>query len=1012
MALNKSTLNINFAQGLNTKSDDKQVPPGQFLALENSVFTKAGLLQKRAGYGFLPALPDDSSTYLTTFSGNLTAVGENLRAYSSSTQGWVNKGPIHPGSLDTSTLIRSNTNQSQADSVVAANGLVCTVYTDNVPVSGSNVAVYKYAIADVVTGQNIVAPAVIPVPTGTVSGAPRVFLLGRYFVIVFDNLITATHHLYATAINTVDPTVVVQGLDLSAQYVPATTIAFDGIVTNDTLFFSWCGSDGSVKVSSLSSTLVQSNTVSFTSKVGTLFTLAADTSPTIPVIYVNFYNSGTGNAFALAVDSSLNTVLAPVATYTSATLLNLASTGQNGVCSLFAETDAAYSYDSAIKTNYIALKTITQAGTVSSPTNIVRSLGLASKAFLIDSTPYMLGVYSSSYQPTYFLINSSGNVVFKLAYSNSGPYYTHGLPNVSVADNTVKIPYLYKDLIQSVNKSQGATTATGVYAQTGVNLLSFQFGSSDISVAETANDLHLSGGFLWMYDGYSPVEHSFHLWPDYVEVVGAVGGGSMTAQQYFYVATYEWADNQGNIFRSAPSLPVSVTLGATGHTTVNVPTLRLTYKTANPAKIVIYRWSVAQQTYYQVTSVLTPVLNSTTTDSIAFTDTQADSAIIGNNILYTTGGVLENIAAPATNVLTLFDNRLWAIDAEDGNTLWFSRQVIPTVPVEMSDLLTVYVAPTAATAGAPGTGKLKALSALDDKLIMFKTDAIYYLNGTGPDNTGANNQYSQPTFVTSVVGCANQSSIVFMPNGLMFESDKGIWLLGRDLSTSYIGAPVEAFTQGATVQSAVNVPGTNEVRFTMSSGITLMYDYYYGQWGTFTNVAAISSTIYQGQHTYINSRGAAYQQTPDLYVDGSSPVLMSFTTSWLNIAGVQGFERAYHFYLIGKYLSPHKLNCSIAYDYNPSPTQVTQITPDNYSGPWGSDSTWGGSTPWGGAPNLEQWRVFLQQQKCEAFQVTVKESYDPSYGVAAGAGFTLSGLDLIIGQKSGYPRLRAARSVG
>ena len=74
---------------------------------------------------------------------------------------------------------------------------------------------------------------------------------------------------------------------------------------------------------------------------------------------------------------------------------------------------------------------------------------------------------------------------------------------------------------------------------------------------------------------------------------------------------------------------------------------------------------------------------------------------------------------------------------------------------------------------------------MDDKLIIFKKDAIYYITGTGPDNTGANGTFSDATFITSTVGCANPSSIVLMPNGIMFQSDKGIWLLDRQLGTTY-----------------------------------------------------------------------------------------------------------------------------------------------------------------------------------------------------------------------------------
>jgi hypothetical protein len=245
----------------------------------------------------------------------------------------------------------------------------------------------------------------------------------------------------------------------------------------------------------------------------------------------------------------------------------------------------------------------------------------------------------------------------------------------------------------------------------------------------------------------------------------------------------------------------------------------------------------------------------------------------------------------------------------------------------------------------------------------------------------------------------------------MFQSDKGIWLLGRDLSTSYIGAPVEDFNQYE-VQSAVNVPGTNQVRFTLSNGVTLMYDYFFQQWGTFVGVPAITSTLYQNLHTYIDSFGRVFQETPGLYLDGANPVLMSFTTSWLNLAGLQGYERAYFFYLLGTYISPHKLVLQISYDYQPGISQQTVISPFNYNAPWGGDATWGSSTPWGGTSTLEQWKIHMQRQTCQAFQITMNEIFDASYGTTAGAGLTLSGISCQVGLKKGWRPLGEQRSAG
>lgn len=1012
MAIQKQNLNINFAQGLDTKTDPFQVAPGNFLALENTVFGTGNRLQKRNGYGALTPLPTSDTTLVTTYNGNLTAIGTTLQAYASGAQVWKDKGTLQPITLDTLPLVRSNTNQSYADSVVSTNNLVCTVYIDNIPNGVTTDPVAKYIVADSITGQNIIPATTLAASAGgVVEGSPRVFLLGNYFVIVYSANFSGVHKLEYIAINTINTTSVTTPAFLSLSYTPSSNVAFDGVVSNSNLFLAWNGADigGAVRMTKLTSSLGQSNTVVFSGYKADLISVSADDSGNTPDIYVTFYDATATDGYTLSVSQNLITLFTPVKVIDTEVVDNLTSEASNHLCTIFYEVHNTYSYDTSIQSNYIKKALITNAGTPTAGITLVRSVGLASKAFIVNSRLYFLAIYSSTYQPTNFVINDSGEVIARLAYSNAGGYYTQGLPTATVLNEIVQIPYLIKDLIQSVNKSQNIANPEGIYSQTGVNLVKLDFGYTDIATAEIGSNLNISGGFMWGYDGISAVENNFHVWPDSIKTTSTTGG-SMTAQQYYYQVTYEWSDNQGNIFRSAPSVPISITLTSGTAVEVSVPTLRLTYKISNPVKIVIYRWSTAQQNYYQVTSIQDPILNDTSIDSITFVDKSSDSAILGNNLIYTTGGVVENIAPPSADSITLFQSRLWMVDAENKNNLWYSKQVIPNTPVEMSDLFTIFVAPTIGVNGS--TGGITALSTVDDKLVIFKRDALYYISGQGPDNTGANSQYSEPAFITSTVGCANQRSIVLMPSGLMFQSDKGIWLLGRDFSTKYIGAPVEKFTNNASVLSAISIPGTNQVRFTMSTGITLVYDYYYNQWGTFTGVPAIASCLYQNLETFVNQYGQVFQETPNKYLDGSSPVTMKFTTGWMNLAGLQGFERAYFFYILANYLSPHTLNISIAYDYAPSASQVVQIKPDNYSAPYGSDTLWGGGNAWGGNLPLEQWRVFFEQQKCQSFQITVQELFDPSFGVPPGAGLTISGLNMVAGIKKGYNPLKPSRSAG
>ncbi len=1021
MALQKQPISINFIKGLDTKSDPYQLQVGSFLTLVNSVFTKAGRLTKRNGFSNITKLPTDQQTTLTTLNDNLIATGANLYSFSADTSQWLNKGTIQPVQLATQSLIRSSTSQVSPDATITDNGLACLVYVD----AG---AAY-YQISDSITGEQIVSRQALP----ATATNPRVFHVGPYFIITFIATVTGSPHLQYISIPTATPAVPSNAIDFNTD-VSSLSAGYDGISLNNQLYLAWEAST-SVKLGYMTSAQAKSPATVLTGEVADLMSMSADiTSNRIFIAY--WSATGGDNGYSAAFDYSLNQVMAVTQIITATPIAEITSLSENRVESVFYQNintyDAGASTDpDTARTDFISKVNVTLpvtgsgAGTVGSTTVMLRSVGLASKAFKsTDGVTYMLVAYGctnnmassdNSNQPSYFLVDNLGNVYARLAYANGGGYAaSQVLPKVKVVDSTFYVPYLITDFLTTVNKNTNLPTNTqvnAIYTQTGINLAIFSLDNSKQYSSEIAGALHLTGGQLWEYDSVKPVEHGFQVWPENIAATTDVVGGLITAGTYYYQFTYEWTDNQGRLHRSAPSIPVVVTTtGPTSTNTIYVPTDRLTYKIApNPIRIVGYRWSAAQQAYYQFTSVTSPYINNTAVDYITITDMLADSSILGNALIYTAGGVVENIAAPASIASALFNNRLFLIDAEDRNLLWFSKQVIETVPVEMSDLLTIYVAPTTGAQGS--TGPMTALAAMDDKLIIFKKDAIYYINGSGPDNTGANSTFSDPVFITSSVGCSNPSSTVLMPNGVMFQSDKGIWLLGRDLNTSYIGSPVEQYNDSV-VMSATVIPGTNQVRFILQGNITLMYDYFYNQWSTHTNVLAISATLYQSEHTYLNSLGQIYQEALNTYIDGATPVLMSLTTSWINIAGLQGYERFYFANLLGTYYTPFKLNVSLAYDYNSSAIQSVQVIPDNYSPVYGSENNWGSGGPWGGPGNVFSARVFPIKQKCESFQVTIQEVYDPSLGQAAGQGLTLSGLAMVVGVKRGYRTQSAKKSFG
>jgi hypothetical protein len=170
-------------------------------------------------------------------------------------------------------------------------------------------------------------------------------------------------------------------------------------------------------------------------------------------------------------------------------------------------------------------------------------------------------------------------------------------------------------------------------------------------------------------------------------------------------------------------------------------------------------------------------------------------------------------------------------------------------------------------------------------------------------------------------------------------------------------------------------------------------------------------------HTILNSLGYVYQEAAGTYTDDTNPVLMKFTTGWLSFAGLQGYQRAYFFYLLGKYYSPHKLYLQVAYDYDPSIQSAALITPNNFSPAYGGNgddsvSPYGQQLVYGGPSAVENWRVFFKHQRCSSFQISLTEVYDASLGIDPGAGFTLSGLNVVIGVKKDFRPMPSATSIG
>lgn len=461
--------------------------------------------------------------------------------------------------------------------------------------------------------------------------------------------------------------------------------------------------------------------------------------------------------------------------------------------------------------------------------------------------------------------------------------------------------------------------------------------------------------------------------PQNFNVSGALAqssGGATTVGSYGYAVSYRWEDARGQIHESTPfymtaqmSSPPDPAktggLGSTGGGNVwlTIPTLKQTNK-AN-VSIEIYRTQLNGSTYNRIT---TPgsIGNSNTADTITYLDSASDVSIAGNDLLYTTGGVVNNVAPPPASIACIHKGRVFlsGLDFND-SLIWVSTPYVSGAPVNFNDTFTIQV--------DPGGGPITGLASMDDNLIVFKSQKIWVVGGQGPDATG-NGSFSLPQPISTPVGCGNANAIVLMPRGLLYATSvvaPQIYLLNRSLQVEYLGAPTEGLLATNSYGNAVAVPGTTEVRFYGSSNI-VVYDWYYDQWGyDLLSQAPVVGLIANGS-TYYLAGSALYQEGTGFQDPGSAGIATSLTTPWIPVAGVQGLQRIYKLLMLGTFGSmtvPH-FTFNIQYDYNTSYSDTITWTPAQSA-----------TTPAGQAAALPvQVRIDMPRQLCEAFRLIVTES--------------------------------------
>jgi hypothetical protein len=968
VALPYDKLEVPLGLGIQTDIDDKLLPAGKVVRLENGIWERAGEILKRNGSTLLGAQNAASTPVnmppawqLATHKGALVTLSEtglrNIGVYSPT----LNKWPASAGTNIEAeitgvasklrgqvlprrgTVFRSNAagltslglGTARVTSVdVATDGtyaIVCWLQSNDAAAT----AAVKARILELSTGKTLYTFS--DVVTHNQTGCRVAFVNSQFQLVVIDGVnvemtawtianIAAGNGAFsgpftlatnATGGGVTPFDVMANGTELLVIYGTGTT----GIIRRDAA--------GVITVSTLTSGgAVNSGRYAWMSDYGGSGRIAAIVSSSTQNVRVHWdINTGTGVAASnYLVDGTLGAQVTQLAGHT----ITNSATGQFVIL---------YTNDDGTTTRVQWGARI--SGVLSNATWIW-SATLGSKTFYHASGFYAQLAYESNEQGTMFTVRVPTVTTTDTTDGNRTPSAKAFAGSIGARDSgappaVTTLPsgaFLTAAKI-NVRLVQVATAPTTF--DTGVDMLTLTFNPANVNTPrEFADSLYVCGGVLGAFDGQTFAEEGFHLYPEAPAITQQASGSLTLLGNYSWCLVYRYTDEFGRIRRSRPSAPTALALtGGNQGAQLACKTLKFH---GRPGKVVIeaYRTRNNVPDLFQLAAV---AVNVETADTVTIVDTSSDDSLDGAQDLYTgtpeETAQLANDPAPAALSVAAYKDRLAVIDADDPTRVLVSFPLSEIEGPRFSDASAFRV--------DDGRGDLVGHAAMDDRLVEFKDSSIYVIQGDGPDTSG-NGTFGLAQIIASGIGCSEPRSIVQTPDGIMFRSAStrgGICMVNRGLAVDdQIGKPVQTFLQpgvasdvGAIVMDAVHLPEKLRTEFFLSTGVTLAFDHVTKLWSTFiTPFGAAAATAYEGRSVYQRTAQVALQvvaeasSNDETFDDSSSPVEMYVETPHLSLARLKGYLRFNRIQLVGEQRIPddiedpgYKLTLTLYKDFSDVP---------------------------------------------------------------------------------------------
>lgn len=1025
MALTPVTIPLTFAGGVDTKTDSKSVAPTQLTALENGQFAKGTTIVKRTGYDALTKDVDDGTTYgspraLAGRGPELCLFDEAaLFSYRESQGIWSRVGPAASIVHTERAIAATGTDQSAPD-MATVDGVTVAAWED------SRGGVW-WCVVEQASGRVLRAAEQI-----SVSGiSPRVVHVGAGIHIYVAD--ATGGQILCYPVNAADyaaaPVAVVIASDLSTSTPCYDAVRHDASVGEYPALIAWQTSALTVRIGFVDAAGTfggVGTTATWGVAVEAPIAVAWTPSTTWSAAAVAYTHvDGAGDLYvnvlnASAVTASLDDdfVCSPVG---AAALARVAmGFDGDGAIVVAAENSATLPQNHSVR---IVTRTLA-GGTAASPATL-RGHGLVSRAFSDASGVCFVVAHEVPFFPYAALLrvdvgDPATDPVIATCIGRLVVGSCDGLPtraHLATVEQDADASRVWRAPLLA--RQQVDAAADGAqFTETGLQVVTLDFAAVDAyQTAEFGRDLIVAGACPLRYDGDTISELGFHTAPD-----GTIAATESTAHNtnqmassstYLYQINYEERDAAGEIHPGPMSTPILVTLSAAGTgVTFAIPTYRLTAK--RRVSIGVWRSAANDTTgeplLYRVTS-LDPsatgsngyLVNDTTVDTVTLLDELPDALLVLRERAYTNAGVLSNDPVGLGHIIHAGKDRLFFSDPTDATLIRYSQTRRTGYGPEVSaDLPAQYV-------GAP----VVAIGTLDGAVLAFSSSSVRYFGGTGPlANPDAAPQigFSATEVVTGDVGCASARSLAVTPDRVLFKSDRGLYQIDRSRQVGYVGAPVEGYN-AQDVTSADPVPGKTQILFLTDSGSTLLYDYFFGQWSTYTNHEGLDAAVVSNTYHYIRAGAAdlqVYRSNPDSYLDDTSEIRLHLETAWIKLAGYhQALQKIWHALFLGTYKSPHLLRVRFATDYRDGWDEPYDLDVDaNYAlDPYGG-GVYGAGVYGGTTDSLYQRRVHVGA-KCQAIRVSVE---DVTSGTPLGASFELTELLLDGGMLKPTASMGNARS--